>query len=62
MHNLTDTSDSRFMARPDKRRLMTPSYAAPLTTEDWDPDGSTAFQEMFQRLEKAGMVLERAVN
>ncbi len=46
------------MDRLDKRRLMTPSYDAPLTSEYWDPDGSAAFKEMFERLEKEGMVLE----
>jgi hypothetical protein len=60
MYNLADTRDSLFMVRPDKRRLMTPSYDAPLATEYWDPDGSTAFKEMLERLEKDGMVFERS--
>jgi L-alanine-DL-glutamate epimerase-like enolase superfamily enzyme len=62
MYNLADTADSLFMVRPDKRRLMTPSYDAPLTTKYWDPDGTPEFKEMFERLEKEGMVLERSVN
>jgi hypothetical protein len=32
---------------------------APLMTEYWDPDGTPAFRDMFQRLEKEGVVLER---
>jgi hypothetical protein len=59
MYNLADTRDSLFMVRPDKRRLITLNYAAPLSTEYWDPDGSVAFRDMLQRLEKEGMVLER---
>jgi enolase-like protein len=59
MYNIADPHDSLFMVRPDKRRLVTLNYDAPLTTEYWDPDGTPAFREMFQRLEKEGMVLER---
>jgi len=59
MYNIGDTHDSLFMVRPDKRRLVTLNYDAPLTTEYWDPDGTPAFRDMFQRLEKEGMVLER---
>ena len=43
----------------DKRRLATLNYDAPLKTEYWDPDGSTAFKQMFERIEKEGTVLER---
>jgi len=58
MYNLGDTSDPLFMVRPDWRRLVTLNYDAPLTTEYWDPDGTAAFRDMMQRLEKEGMVLE----
>lgn len=59
MYNLADTRDSLFLVRPDTRRLVTLSYDAPLSTEYWDPDGTTEFREMFERLENEGMVLER---
>ena len=59
MYNLADPKDSLFMVRPDRRRLATHSYDAPLSTEYWDPDDTPAFRAMFQRLEKEGMVLER---
>ena len=59
MYNIADPRDSLFMVRPDKRCLATLSYDAPLTTEYWDPDGTPAFRDMFQRLETEGMVLER---
>jgi hypothetical protein len=44
-YNLADAADSLFMVRLDKRRLMTPSYDAPLTTEYSDPDGTPEFKE-----------------
>lgn len=59
MYNLADPQDSLFLVRPDKRRLITLQYDAPVSTEYWDPDGTPAFGEMFQRLEQEGMVLER---
>lgn len=59
MYNLADPRDSLFMVRPDKRRLITLSYDAPLSTEYWDPDGTPAFKTMFERLAREGMVLER---
>jgi L-alanine-DL-glutamate epimerase-like enolase superfamily enzyme len=59
MYNLADPHDSLFMVRPDKRRLATLNYDAPLATEYWDSDGTPAFEKMFQRLEKEGMVLEQ---
>jgi hypothetical protein len=59
MYNLADPRDSLFMVRPDKRRLITLSYDAPLSTEYWDPDGTPAFKTMLERLEREGMVLER---
>ncbi|MCH2210850.1 MAG: hypothetical protein MK110_06080 [Fuerstiella sp.] len=59
MYNIANPQRSLFMVRPDKRREVTLSYDAPLATDYWDPDGTPAFREMFQRLEKEGMVLER---
>ena len=61
MYNIADPHDSLFMVRPDKRRLATLSYDAPITTEYWDPDGTPLFRDMFQRLEKEGMVLEKSM-
>jgi L-alanine-DL-glutamate epimerase-like enolase superfamily enzyme len=58
MYNIANPQRSLFMVRPDHRRLVTLSYDAPLATDYWDPDGTPAFREMFQRLEKEGMVLE----
>jgi len=60
MYNLGDTRTPIFMVRPDTRRLATLSYDAPVTTDYWDPDGTPAFRTMMDRLEKEGMVLERA--
>lgn len=51
LYNLADTSDSLFMVRPDKRRMVTLNYDAPLTTDSGDPDGTPAFRDMFRRLE-----------
>jgi len=59
MYNMADPHDSLFMVRPDKRRFATLNYAAPLTTEYVDSDGTLAFRDLFQRLEKEGMILER---
>jgi hypothetical protein len=58
MYNIGNPQRSLFMVRPDNRCLETLSYDAPRTTDYWDPDGTPAFREMFQRLEKEGMVLE----
>jgi L-alanine-DL-glutamate epimerase-like enolase superfamily enzyme len=59
MYNIADPRDSLFMVRPDKKRLITLNYDAPITTEYWDSDGTPQFKEMFQRLENEGMVLDR---
>jgi len=59
MYNLHDPADSLFMVRPDRRRQVTLSYAAPISTEYWDDDGSSAFAALKARLEREGMVLER---
>ena len=59
MYNLADTNNPGFMVRPDLRRLATLSYDSPLRTEYWDEDGTTAFRDIMQRLEKEGMILER---
>ena len=60
MYNLADPKDSLFFVRPDKRRLVTLNYDAPITTEYWDPDGTPAFRDMFQRLEKEGMIMDKS--
>ena len=60
MYNIADPEDSIFMVRPDRRRGMVPmSYDAPITTEYWDDDGSEAYRDMFARIEREGVVLER---
>ncbi len=60
MYNLANPKESIFMVRPDRRRLIPMSYDSPLTTEYWDEDGSQAYKQMFERLEKEEMVLEKA--
>lgn len=59
MYNIADPKQSIFMVRPDTRRQITLSYDATVKTTYWDPDGSTAFQQMLERIEKEGTVLER---
>jgi L-alanine-DL-glutamate epimerase-like enolase superfamily enzyme len=54
-----DPQDSIFMVRPDRRRLLPMSYVSPISTEYWDDDGSLEFREMFERVEREGVVLER---
>lgn len=58
MYNLGDPADSLFMVRPDRRRLISMRYDAPISTEYWDDDGSGEFRAMMTRLEREGMVLE----
>lgn len=59
MYNIADPSESIFMVRPDRRKLLPFSYDAPLSTEWWDDDGTKAYREMFARIEKRGVVLEK---
>ncbi|MFH1567107.1 MAG: enolase C-terminal domain-like protein [Gemmatimonadota bacterium] len=59
MYNLHDPANSLFMVRPDLRREITLSYAAPISTQYWDDDGSPTFAAMKARLERGGMVLEK---
>ena len=60
MYNLGDPADSLFFVRPDKRRLFTPSYEDPVTTEWWDNDKTKDFRNMMDRLQKEGVVLLKA--
>ncbi len=59
MYNIADPKDSIFMVRPDRKRLITMSYDAPILTEYWDDDGTPEYKEMLARLEQEGMVLEK---
>ncbi len=60
MYNIADPEDSIFMVRPDRRRGLVPmSYDAPISTEYWDDDGTNAYREMFARIEREGIVLEK---
>ena len=59
MYNMADPKESIFMVRPDRRREIPLSYAAPITTDWWDNDGSEEYKAMFQRLEREGVVLIR---
>ena len=59
MYNIADPKNSIFMVRPDRERLLPMSYDAPLQTEYWDDDGSPEYQETFERIRRAGVVLEK---
>lgn len=61
MYNRYDPANTRhFLIRPDWRGGLVPmSYDAPIETEYWDNDGTQAFREMLERIEREGMVLER---
>ena len=59
MYNIVDPKNSSFLVRPDTRREVTLSYDAPIKSEYWDPDGTTEFRDMFARLEKEGVIMER---
>jgi L-alanine-DL-glutamate epimerase-like enolase superfamily enzyme len=59
MYNIADPDQSIFMTRPDVKRLIPMSFASPIRTEYWDDDRSQAYRDMFRRLEREGLVLER---
>ncbi len=60
MYNIADPEDPIFMVRPDRQRGMVPMcYDAPITTEYWDDDGTDAYRDMFARIEREGVVIER---
>ena len=57
MYNIADPKQSIFMVRPDVRRLLPLSYAAPLKTTWWNDDGSKEYRAMFKRIDAEGVVL-----
>ena len=59
MYNIADPDESIFMVRPDKRKLLPFSYDAPLSSQWWDDDGTKKYREMFARIQKRGVVLEK---
>jgi hypothetical protein len=59
MYHIADPDNSIFMVRPDRKRLIPMSYAAPIETEYWDDDGTAEYEEMSSRIEREGIVLER---
>jgi len=59
MYNIADPKNSIFMVRPDRKRLIPMSYDAPISTEYWDNDGTPEYREMFSRIEREGVVLEK---
>ncbi len=60
MYNIADPEDSLFMVRPDRRRDLVPmGYDAPITTVYWDDDGTAEYREMFARIEREDVVLEK---
>jgi gluconate/galactonate dehydratase len=48
-----------FLVRPTLDRQIPMRYDSPLETEYWDDDGSPEYQEMFARLERERLVLEK---
>ncbi|MEE2657192.1 MAG: enolase C-terminal domain-like protein [Candidatus Latescibacterota bacterium] len=58
MFHIGDPDNSIFMVRPDRSRLIPMSYVAPIETDYWDDDGTPEFRQIFQRIEREGMVLE----
>ena len=59
MYNIADPKNSIFMVRPDRSRLIPMSYDSLISTEYWDNDSTSAYREMFARIEREGIVLER---
>ena len=62
MYNHYDPQNTgHFLVLPNRRRGIGPmSFAAPLSTDYWDDDGSPEFAAMMARLDLEGMVLEKA--
>ena len=59
LYTSPDPKNPHFMVRPDwSRTLMPMSFAAPLSSEYWDEDGSADFAEMMTRIETEGAVLK----
>ena len=48
-----------LMVRPDMGRYLPMSYNAPISTQYWDDDGSPEYKQMFERIERDGVVLEK---
>ncbi len=59
MYCIPDPKNLHFMVRPDWSRLIPMSFAAPLSTEYWDDDGTAEFNTMLERLRIEGVVLEK---
>lgn len=62
MYNHMNPAKPHFMVLPVRTRRLPPmKYDAPLSTEYWDNDDSTEFQNMMARLEKEDVVIEQQV-
>ena len=60
MYNVAD-GKRHFMVRPDWTRSGIPmSYNAPITTEYWDDDNSSNFRNLYERIYREGMIIERS--
>jgi L-alanine-DL-glutamate epimerase-like enolase superfamily enzyme len=59
MYNVPDPENPHYMVRPDWSRRIPMSFAAPISTEYWDDDGSAEFKSMYERVEREDVVLER---
>jgi hypothetical protein len=58
LYTRPDPDNPHFMVRPDWSRVLMPlSYAAPLSSEYWDDDGTASFREMLARIEADGAVV-----
>jgi L-alanine-DL-glutamate epimerase-like enolase superfamily enzyme len=57
MFNIANPENSIFMVRPDFSRLFPFRYDMPVTTEYWDNDNSSEYKQMFERIEREGVVL-----
>jgi len=58
-HMIARPTNSLLMVRPDRDRHVTLSYDSPVSSEYWDNDGTREYREMFERLEREGVVLEQ---
>jgi galactonate dehydratase len=57
MLNLAEPDNPLFLVRPDRSRKLPMSYAAPISTEYWDDDGSAEFAAAVQRIKQEDTVL-----
>ena len=59
MYDIHDTAQPIHMVRPDRRKQINLSFQDPISTEYWDDDGSTEFKQIFDRVRREGVYLEK---